>query len=53
MQHFPPNRNVERWLDRRAARDSRPPAEVSRSSDEIDAATDWLAHIQAGRIAVK
>lgn len=53
MQHFPPNRSAERWLDRRAARDSRPPAEVHSGKDETDAASDWLAHLTAGRIPVR
>ena len=57
MQHFPPDncdaqpvrgtgehRNAERGLDRRAARDSRPPYTASSSADEIDATIDWLAH---------
>ena len=57
MQHFPSDnrdaqpvrgtgehRNAERWLDRRAARDSRPPDEVLSDNDEIDTTIAWLAH---------
>lgn len=53
MRHFPPNRNAERWLDQRAARDTGTPAEVHSCKDELDAASDWLAHITAGRIKVR
>jgi hypothetical protein len=66
MQHFPPNncdaqpvwgtgehRNAERWLDRRAAQDSRPPAEILPENDEFDPTNDWLAHLAAGRIEVR
>jgi hypothetical protein len=53
MQHFPPNKKAERWLDRRAAQDSRLPDEVNPSGDEIDATIDWLAHLAAGRIEVR
>jgi hypothetical protein len=42
-----------RLLDRRAARDSLPPGEVHSCKDESDAASDWLAHIAAGRIKVR
>lgn len=53
MQHFPPDRKAERWLDRRAKRSSRAPDEVNTSAEEIDATIDWLAHVAAGRIEVK
>ena len=50
MQHFPPDRKAERWLDRRNADDSPAPAEVHSDNAEIDATTDRLARIAAGRI---
>jgi hypothetical protein len=53
MKHFPPDRKAERWLDRRAAQDSRPPDEVLSDNDEIDPTIDWLAHLAAGRIEAK
>lgn len=53
MQHFPPDKQAERWLDRRAASDPTPPAEVLPESDERDPAIEWLAHLAAGRIEVK
>ena len=53
MQHFPPDKKAERWLDRRAARDSRPPDEVNPGGDEIGATIDWLNHLAAGRIQVR
>ena len=37
MQHFPPDKKAERWLDRRAAQDSRPPDEVKPNADDIEA----------------
>ena len=40
-------------LSQRAARDTGPPDEVHSCKDEIDAASDWLAHIAAGRIPVR
>ena len=52
MQHFPPNKKAERWLDRRNAGDFPAPAEVHSDNDEIDATIEWLAHLAAGRIEV-
>jgi hypothetical protein len=53
MPHFPIDRNAERWLDRRAAADPSPPAEVLPERDELDPAIEWLAHLAAGRIGVR
>jgi hypothetical protein len=54
MQHFPPDRDTERRLQRRT-RGAEPPTESvqHREDDAMDAATDWLAHIAAGRIPVR
>ena len=53
MQHFPPDRETERRLQRRS-RGAEPVIETvqQREDDEVDGTSDWLAHIAAGRIPV-
>jgi hypothetical protein len=53
MQHFPPDKRAERWLDRRAAADPNPATEALPEKDEVDPTIEWLAHLAAGRIEVK
>ena len=52
MQHFSPDRDTERRLQRRP-RDAEPPGEAVQhhENNEIDGSSDWLAHLAAGRIA--
>jgi len=54
VQHFPPDRETERRAERRA-RDAEAIEECvqHREDDEIDGTSDWLAHIEAGRISVR
>ena len=54
MQRFSPTANPKRGTSRQAAgatpaRDT----EEHREDEEIAAVSDWLAHISAGRIAVR
>ena len=49
MQQFPPNQKAER---RTRGCEPRYEIEQHREDDEPEATRDWLAHIDAGRIAI-